>query len=157
MLGRLEPSHRIRVADLLARTPEFTPEEVRVALELVDEALEGSDDYRFVVAEIADRVEGYACFGPIPMTKGSYDLYWIVVDRNMRRSGVGRALMTEVKRQVAGAGGRMIRLETANLPSYTPTLAFYERCGFERAGTIRGFYWPGNDLVTFVKYLGERG
>ena len=47
-----------------------------------DERLEkgAASGYEFVIAEDDSSMVGYACFGEIPCTVGSYDLYWIVVD-----------------------------------------------------------------------------
>jgi ribosomal protein S18 acetylase RimI-like enzyme len=156
VLAKLAPHHRERLASLLAATPEFTPEEVDVALELVDCALADptADDYRFVLREEGDRVLGYACFGSTPMTQGCFDLYWLVVDRAARQSGVGRQLMDAVENTLRGEGARLVRVETAGLPSYESARAFYCKIGYDEAARLRDFYWPGNDLVVYTKYLG---
>lgn len=155
MLENLAPQHRAKLADLLARTPEFTAPEVDVALELIDSALAdpARGDYRFVVCESGEQVLGYACYGPTPMTEGCFDLYWLVVDRAVRRSGVGAQLLAEVERLLAAAGARLVRLETAGLPSYDAARRFYLKCGYAPGGHIRDFYWIGNDLYVYVKYL----
>jgi GNAT superfamily N-acetyltransferase len=155
VLAKLGPHHRSKLASLLAATPEFTPAEVEVALELVDCALENptSDDYRFVVSEHGGRVLGYACFGATPMTQGCFDLYWLVVDRANRVAGVGRELMAAVEAELRSEGARLIRVETAGLASYQAARAFYEKVGYEEAARLRDFYWPGNDLCIYTKYL----
>ena len=155
MLANLEPHHRAKVASLLGETPEFTRAEVEVALELVDCALADplSDDYRFIMAEEGERLLGYACFGSTPMTEGCYDLYWLVVSQDARRLGVGRELMTAVESLLSSLGGRLVRVETAGLETYTAARAFYERLGYREVGRIRDFYWSGNDLYTYAKYL----
>ena len=90
MVGRLAPHHREKLARLIAATPEFTPDDATVALELVDTALGNpdSDEYRFILFEEAERVLGFACFGSASMAEGSFDLYWMVVDREARRRGL---------------------------------------------------------------------
>ena len=155
MLAKLAPHHRSKLASLLAATSEFTRGEVEVALELVDCALADplSDDYRFIVAEQGDRLLGYACFGETPMTEGCYDLYWLVVDPGARRAGVGAELMAAVETLLRGLGARLVRVETAGLDSYRAARAFYERVGYSEVARIRDFYWPGNDLCIYTKYL----
>jgi ribosomal protein S18 acetylase RimI-like enzyme len=155
VLAKLGPHHRAKLASLLAHTPEFTRAEVDVALELVDCALADplADDYRFIVAEEGDDVMGYACFGATPMTEGCYDLYWLVVSPTARRSGVGRELMDAVEELLRGLGARLVRVETAGLDSYAAARAFYQKVGYETAARIRDFYWPGNDLFIYTKYL----
>jgi GNAT superfamily N-acetyltransferase len=155
VLAKLEPHHRAKVASLLAETPEFTPAEVEVALELVDCALADplSDDYRFIMAEEGDRLLGYACFGSTPMTEGCYDLYWLVVGQKARRLGIGRELMAATESLLASLGARLIRVETAGLDSYASARVFYERVGYREVARIRDFYWRSNDLCIFAKYL----
>jgi ribosomal protein S18 acetylase RimI-like enzyme len=155
VLAKLAPHHRAKLANLLAHTPEFTRAEVDVALELVDCSLgdPSSDDYHFLVAEEGDEVVGYACYGSTPMTEGCFDLYWLVVSRTARRSGVGRELMTAVEELMRGMGARLVRVETAGLDSYAAARAFYRRVGYAEAARIRDFYWRGNDLYIFTKYL----
>jgi ribosomal protein S18 acetylase RimI-like enzyme len=155
VLAKLEPRHRAKLADLLAATPEFTRPEVDIALELVDSALAepASDDYRIIVHQEGESVLGYACFGATPMTEGCFDLYWLVVDRGARRAGVGRELMAEVERELGASGARLIRVETAGLESYAAARGFYQRIGYREAARLRDFYWPGNDLYIFTKYL----
>jgi ribosomal protein S18 acetylase RimI-like enzyme len=157
VLAKLAPHHRSKLADLLARTTEFTPAEVDVALELVDCALADplGDDYRFLIAEEAGEVQGYACFGATPMTEGCYDLYWLVVGQKARRSGVGRELMSAVEELLTSLGARMVRVETAGLDSYAAARAFYERIGYAQVARLRDFYWRGNDLFIYTKYLVE--
>jgi len=155
VLAKLGPHHRSKLASLLAQTPEFTRAEVDVALELVDCALADplADDYRFILAEEGGEVFGYACFGATPMTEGCFDLYWLVVGPNARRAGVGRELMAAVEELLRGLGARLVRVETAGLESYAAARAFYGRVGYAQAARIRDFYWPGNDLFIFTKYL----
>lgn len=155
MLAKLGPHHRAKLASLLAATPEFTPAEVDVALELVDCALADplSDDYHFIVAEEGERVLGYACFGSTPMTEGCFDIYWLVVDRATRGAGIGRKLMAAVEEHLQALGARLIRVETAGLDSYAAARGFYEKVGYGEAARIRDFYWPGNDLCIYTKYL----
>jgi GNAT superfamily N-acetyltransferase len=156
VLAKLGPHHRAKLASLLASTPEFTRAEVDVALELVDCALADplSDDYRFILAEEGERLLGYACFGATPMTEGCYDLYWLVVARPARGTGVGRELMAAVETLLKSLGARLVRVETAGLDSYAAARAFYRRVGYGEAARLRDFYTRGNDLFIYTKYLG---
>jgi ribosomal protein S18 acetylase RimI-like enzyme len=151
---RLASRHRAPLAGLLGRTPEFTAEEVGVALELVDAALAGSPDYRFWLDEgERGEVRGYICFGRTPMTEGTYDLYWVAVDPAAKRGGVGRRLVIEMEREIHREGGYLVRVETASLDSYAATRDFYVRIGYEVVARVRDFYARGNDLVVYGRYL----
>ena len=146
-----------RVREMVEATGFFTPAEVAVAVELVDDRLARgpASDYRFVFGEDGDRAVGYACFGPIPLTQSSWDLYWIVVDPLEQGRGAGRALLAESERRIALGGGRRIYVETSSRPAYEPTRRFYERCGYEVTATLEDFYGPGDGKVVYLKVLPE--
>jgi GNAT superfamily N-acetyltransferase len=149
------PADRDAVRAIIASTGFFSDAEIDVAVELVDERLErgAASGYEFVFAERAGRLIGYACHGEIPCTVGSHDLYWIAVDASARGSGCGRALLVEVERRVAEAGGRLIVIETSTRPQYEPTRGFSLRCGYELAASIADFYAPGDGKAMYVKRL----
>lgn len=146
-------AHRARLEALVRGTGLFREAEVATALELLDESLDGDDDYRFLGAFDGDDLIGYACFGPTPDTLGTYDLYWIAVDRARQSEGIGTQLVQAVERTVSAGGGRLIVVETSSRDDYNPTRAFYEAKGFGRTATIPGYYAPGDDLVVYVKDL----
>jgi ribosomal protein S18 acetylase RimI-like enzyme len=158
----LAEKHRARLAELLKATPEFTPDEREVALELIDSTLDGSDPYRVLIDVVDgspgaddhdDEVRGYICFGPTPMTRGTFDLYWIATHPSHKGRGVGRALVAAMETALRNDGARLVRVETSGLAEYAATRAFYDRIGYEVVARIRDFYWPGNDLVIYGRYL----
>jgi ribosomal protein S18 acetylase RimI-like enzyme len=138
---------------LVRATARFRESEVATALELLDEALAGDDDYRFIGAYDGDALIGYACWGPTPGTEGTHDLYWIVVDPARQGSGIGRTLLQHVEQLLVADGGRLLVAETSGRADYALTRAFYEKYGFTRAATIPGYYAPGDDLVVYTKDL----
>jgi ribosomal protein S18 acetylase RimI-like enzyme len=145
---------RPAVAEIVARVGNFNPGEIGVALELIDIYLRDEDqkDYRIEVAENEEcRVCGYVCWGATPLTKGTYDLYWIATHPDVQGSGYGQALMEFVERRVDEERGRLLVLETSSKESYGNTVRFYRRFGYEEASRIRDFYDAGDDKITFVK------
>jgi ribosomal protein S18 acetylase RimI-like enzyme len=154
-LGPVAPAHRARLEALTRATGLFHDDEVATAVELLDEAAAGDDDYRFVGAFEGDTLVGYACWGPTPGTRGTCDLYWIVVDPSRQGRGLGTQLLQDVERRLAAEHARLIVVETSSRPDYAPTRAFYERRGFHRAAVIPGYYAPGDDLVIYLKDLGH--
>ena len=76
------------------------------------------------------RPPGYLCYGPIAGTAGSYDLYWIAVDANVQRQGLGKVLLAESERLIRQEGGKRVYVETSNRGHYASTRAFYERSGY---------------------------
>ena len=146
-------AHRARLEQLTRATGLFREEEVATAVELLDESLAGDDDYQFVGAFADDQLIGYACWGPTPGTEATYDLYWIVVDRERQGTGIGSQLLGAVEQRLTTHDARLIVVETSSRDDYQPTRAFYEARGYTRAATIPGYYAPGDDLVVFTKDL----
>jgi len=150
-------AHRARLEQLTRATGLFREEEVATAVELLDASLgeRGTDDYRFVGAFDRENLVGYACWGPTPGTEATWDLYWIVVDRERQGAGVGTQLLRETERRLAADGCRLVVVETSSRADYAPTRRFYEARGFTRAATISGYYAPGDDLVIYTKDLAD--
>jgi ribosomal protein S18 acetylase RimI-like enzyme len=123
-----------------------------VALELVDAPAEAG--YRFVVAEAAGEVAGYACFGATPLTKGTWDLYWIAVDPARQGEGVGRALLVAAEDAIRAEDGRMLLIETAGKASYEKTRAMYLACGYREIARVPDFYDVGDDKVVYGRTWG---
>ena len=143
-----------QIQDIAARAGVYNQEEVECVEALWEEYLEeGPVDggYNFLVDRDGDRVLGFACYGPRDLTSGVFDLYWIAVDSQTHRSGVGRRLLTATEEAVCQAGGRMLIAETSGTPHYEPTRKFYLGMGYDLEATIRDFYSEGDDLAIFVK------
>lgn len=127
-----------------------------MAVELVDERLvKGpASGYHFVFAEAAGQLLGYACYGPIPATAVSYDLYWIAIRHADRGRGLGRWLLQVTEQRVWQSGGQRIYAETSGRELYRPTRNFYQRNGFRHEATLADFYAPRDDKIIYVKVLG---
>lgn len=139
-----------------AITSVFSQEEVECVDKLWEEyRAQGSErsGYYFIVDKEDDRVLGYACYGPRALTDRTYDLYWIAVDPNARRGGVGRALLAATEELICELGGRLLIVETSGLLKYEPTRAFYLATGYTLEATLKDFYKDGDDLVIFTKRL----
>lgn len=140
---------------IAADQPLFTQEEAETVGELLDDYLELPDHngYAFLTATLDGQVVGFACYGPTPLTRGTFDLYWICVHREFARQGIGRALIERVVEEVDALGGRMIVIDTSGTPEYEPTRAFYHGLGFAPTATVPDFYAPDDDLVIFCRRL----
>jgi D-alanine-D-alanine ligase len=151
----VRPDDLALVRAMVESTDVFSPVEVEVAVELVEDRLKrgARSDYAFVFAELDGRTVGYACYGPICLTVSSYDLYWIVVDKNCQGRKVGQLLQRKTEELIYAAGGRQVYAETSSRPPYAPTRAFYLRCDYTEDAVLKNFYAPGDDKVIYGKML----
>ena len=150
------PEDKNRIQQIIEGLGVFTREELKVALELVDEALYHAerDEYHVLCAvKNPDTVIGYACFGSIPMTDGRFDLYWIAVDESCGKQGVGRKLLARVEDVVKSRDGRRIYVETSSTPAYAPARFFYERNGYLPACVLSDYYRQGDHKMILMKEL----
>lgn len=144
-----------RVIKILRNTPEFKPFEVMVAEELIDCYLEdpSSSGYHILVAEVDSNVTGYICYGPAPLTEGTWDVYWVAVAREKQGQGIGNALMKSAEKDIMRAKGRLAIIETSSTPAYEKTRGFHLSQGYEIVARIPDFYAPGDDKLILQKRL----
>jgi ribosomal protein S18 acetylase RimI-like enzyme len=157
-IRRLAPPDRDSLLDLLRTGGTFTDEEVAVAMELIDSALAapGRDYNVLVSADTSDPdgpIDGYVCYGPTPMTSGTWDLYFIATHARARGRGVGTRLVYAMEAELMAKGARIVRIETSQLDEYEAARSFYARLGYSEVGRIHDFYRRGDDLVTLAKRL----
>lgn len=152
-----ERHDRERIHEILRTTEQFNEEEVRCAIELVDEWLATPEkgDYIVHVADNGSGPVGYTCYGPTPLTDGVYDLYWIAVDSKKQGKGVGQKLLAFVENEIRKRNGRMLLIETSSKSTYAGTLRFYHRAGYEEISRIKDFYRIEDDKLVFCKRLGS--
>jgi ribosomal protein S18 acetylase RimI-like enzyme len=149
----LTSKDRTAVIQILEDTPEFTPAEVALACELLDAYLDDppGSGYYHLVAEEGGKVAGYVCYGPAPITEGTWDIYWIAVDRNIQGKGIGRELMAAAEKEIIQAAGRLILVETSSKAGYEKTNLFYQRLGYQEVCRITDFYMIGDDKIVYEK------
>ncbi len=151
----LKPSDCRDILHIVRSSGFFSAEECKIAVELFKERWQRGpvSGYFFLFAEREGRVIGYTCFGPIPGTLTSYDLYWIAVRQDCRHLGLGRVLLDRSERLMAGNGAGHVYAETSSRELYTPTRHFYEKCGYSAEAFVKDFYAPGDSKVIYSKNL----
>lgn len=146
---------KARITKILRSTREFKPFEVDVAEELIDSYLQDpfGSGYHILVAEVDSTVTGYICYGPTPMTEGTWDLYWEAVAPEKQGQGIGSALMKSAEKEIVKAKGRLAIIETSSTPAYEKTRHFHLGHGYEIVACIPDFYAPGDDKLLLQKRL----
>lgn len=155
VLRTLQPHDRAAIECLLQAVGVFSEAEIAIGLELVDETLlpGPSTDYRWIIAESCGSLVGFACYGPVPLTVGTYDLFWITVCPTLHGTAVASQLDDAVTRAVRSQGGRWLLAETASRPAFARAQRFYSRQGYEQLSRIADFYAAGDDRLIFGKRL----
>lgn len=157
-IAPIQEEHREPIRALLIETGAFRPDEIAVALELIDDALARNgalspEDYHIFVALDGNDVLGYVCFGKTPMTLSTFDLYWIAVSPRAQGKGVGKALFDFACQAARAMGGALLVIETASQPKYEATRKFYEKIGCALEARIKNFYSVGDDKLIYTKAL----
>jgi ribosomal protein S18 acetylase RimI-like enzyme len=146
---------RPAVIKILEATTAFVPADVQVAIELIDCYLADSinSGYHFWVAESDGQTVGYICYGPTPLTEGTWDIYWMATAPQLKGQGIGGALMKLAEDNIREAGGRMTIIETSSNPHYLEARKFHLAHGYIIVSSIPDFYSPGDNKITFRKLL----
>jgi len=143
------------VEELIKNTNFFNQEEIKISSSLVSERLlEGEKSgYFFTFLDIKSGLGGYTCYGPIPGTESSFDLYWIGIDKAIQNSGLGTILIKETENEILKMKGSHIYIETSSSELYFPTRKFYEKCGYFKECEILDYYKTNDNLVIYSKKL----
>jgi ribosomal protein S18 acetylase RimI-like enzyme len=100
---------------------------------------------------MAGETVAYSCYGLIPCTLHSYDLYWIATHKDFMNKGIGRALLRETENAIWKSGGTGIYVETSSKDQYSPTRAFYDNNGYILKARYEDFYDRGDDKCVYIK------
>jgi len=156
MIRKLVSNDKEKIRGILIDTKHFNEDEIKIAIELIDDCLDNDDsDYIIQVYENDETKEaaGYICYGKRPLTDMTYDLYWIAVDPNIHGKGIGSNLVKYMEEDLKKSDGNLILIETSGKESYENERKFYTKNGYEVQTIIKDFYRRGDDLFIYRKYL----
>ncbi len=140
---------------LTEATGFFHSDEIAIVREMFDAFLQNpeAEEYAWIVyreTELAPPL-GFACYGPASLAVGTYDLYWIVVDKNHQAKKIGSALLNFIERDLQERNARQLYIETSDTAQYAPTRAFYERRGYALVAHFHDYYHVGDGKVIYLK------
>ena len=164
---RIKPKSNITIRPIIAHDKEklfhlirqrgtFNKKEIEVAIEVIEDTLafpEKKEYYTFCAVEDNGDIAGFICFGPIPMTDRSYDLYWIAVDEKFSRNGIGKKLLKAMEDFVVNEKARRIYIDTSSTAPYMAARTFYENHGFRLVTVLQDFYRLDDDKIIFMKEI----
>ncbi len=136
-------------------TGMFAPAEVDSLREVYDDFFDDNceDGDQCLTLFEDGKITGFAYFGPDNIAVGSWELWWIVVDKSLQGTGRGGLLLREAEKLALEAHGRLMFIDTSSLPRYEPTRRFYLKHGYEQEAMLREYYNVGDDKVIFRKVL----
>jgi ribosomal protein S18 acetylase RimI-like enzyme len=155
---QLKKTDKNKIRELLLSTGFFYDYEIKVAIDIVESVLlkgENSSGYHFVIAEHENKILGFSCFGTVPCTIASYDLYWLAVNKDSMNRGLGGKILSHTEALIFDKGGKNIWIETSSRATYSPTIAFYKKMNYDIQAELPDFYAPGDNKVIFLKKIGK--
>jgi len=155
MIRKIKQADVENIENILKIIPNFTQEEIDVAMELINIAttVGSQSDYNIFVYDSDGKILGYHCTGRRPLTDGVFDLYWIVVDPDSKEKGIGRSLLEHAEEFVKDNNGRWLLAETSSRDNYSKTRNFYLRNNYTIVAQINDFYKVNDSLMVFGKYF----
>lgn len=150
-----KPTDVAAVARILNESGFFNQEEQEVGVSLVQERLDKgiACGYFFQFLERAGEVLAYTCYGPIPGTQSSFDLYWIAVDPALRGQGYGKLVLKQTELEIAAMGGTRVYIETSSSPLYQSTRGFYTHSNYILEAELKDYYAPQDNKLLYVRAL----
>jgi ribosomal protein S18 acetylase RimI-like enzyme len=154
----LETKDRQRIEEIVTAVGNFNQPDIEIAMELIDDAISKKADSDYIVYVLEDDariVQAYVCFGKTPLTDHTYDFYWMAIDPQHQRRGLGLQLFQFVEGQVRERGGKLLMCETSSQESYERVVRLYQRLGYQPVARIKNFYRDGDDKLIYMKELSE--
>jgi len=155
----LLPQDKEHIHNLLVSTGAFRPEEIKVAMEVVNFTLrhrKKGDYFIFCALNESDEIIGYICFGSIPLTESSFDLYWIAVNPHYTRRGIGRKLLNLAESFCRKKGASRIYIDSSSSPNYQAARCFYTKNLYRPICQLHNFYRLGDHKIIFVKEISKK-
>ena len=156
MIRKLKMEDKPKLEKILVDTQNFNEAEIDVAVELIDTYInvKDSDGYEIFVDEGENGIiNGYVCIGQRPLTKSTFDLYWIAVNPKVQSKGIGSGLIKYIEDYIKNKNGKLILIETSGKPAYEKERKFYEKNLYNKITEIKDFYDEGDSLVIYGKYI----
>jgi ribosomal protein S18 acetylase RimI-like enzyme len=142
--------------EMAVRTQVFWMQDMEILKEvLLDFKNNPTTNYTVFTEKEDTKMLGFVIFGRSPMTKYSWDIYWLVVDKEVQGKGIGKKLLQRVESHVLEKDAKAVfRVETSSKIEYGVARNFYLKQKFAECGRIPGFYSDGDDLVILYKKIG---
>ncbi|MDR1694967.1 MAG: GNAT family N-acetyltransferase [Lactobacillaceae bacterium] len=149
--NKLTPQDPENIRVIAQSTGFFDEKDTELSADIAQYILEEGDDeeHEFIFAEDDDKTVAFACFGMVPDSEASYELYWLSTLNEYRGKGIGKEVIAKLLNDIKKAGGRKLFLKTCGTDKYAPTRMFYEKCGFKLEGVLKEYYDEDEDCYIY--------
>jgi ribosomal protein S18 acetylase RimI-like enzyme len=132
----------------------FPAEEIGIVAELMtDYFATGSAAGHLCLVDVDGAVRGVAYAEPVRATVGTFELTMIAVDGKDQGRGLGTALLARMERDLAGAGVRLLLVQTSGSDDFARSRRFYAGLAYDEEALVRDYYEDGEDMALFRKAL----
>jgi len=133
----------------------FKPQEIETLAEVLDGCENGpQSSYILFKERLGDAVIGFIIIDRVAITEFSWDIYWLVVDKQYQGKGYGKNLLKRVESYILEQQDKAIlRVETSTKKEFSHARNLYSRQGFREVGRIANFYAPADDLIIYSKEI----
>lgn len=140
----------------IARSTEaFMESELEILKEVLEDLQNNKKtSYNLIEDSSSEKLVGFSLFGRTPLTKFTWDIYWVIVEKSTQGKGVGKRLLVKTEEFIREKMARVaIKLETSTQKQYSAARGLYKRVGFQEAGRLPNFYSEGDDMIIFYKEI----
>lgn len=157
MIRLAVPDDTPTLKKITTETGFFKPHEIDALQEVLDDYHNANEDAGHVcrVIEADGVIAGFVYIAPAAMTLGTWQMWWIVVRKDIQARGLGRDMLLFAEDEVRRQAGRVLFIETSSQTLYEPTRQFYRKNGYEEHAVLKDFYAEGDSMVVFRKDLRE--
>jgi ribosomal protein S18 acetylase RimI-like enzyme len=138
-----------RIRSLIAALDGFSKDDATLAAQLALTTLEGTETYRWLIAESGSELAGYICFDRSLGSRVAFDLFWIAVLPAHQHTGLARDLIARTAAFIRTKGGTQLYAETRTSDDRKAARGFYETSGFKQVAKLDGFFGDGIDKLIY--------
>jgi N-acetylglutamate synthase-like GNAT family acetyltransferase len=122
-----------QMVDLIKKT--FSQEDAEYAHSEINEMFSDSIvKPNYMIAEENGKIIGITGFSSSWFDFNMYEIFWVGVDPNVQKKGIGKLLVAKVLEEIGKFSGQN-KADMAILS--TEAVTFFEKCGFEKISQLR--------------------
>lgn len=134
----------------------FNPRAIKILKNVLDNYEHSpGKDYSLIEERRGYTLVGFLFFGRTPLTRFSWDVYWLIVDKGSQGKGIGKKLLERAEGIILKKEPKaVLRVETSTNKEFAHARNLYVKVGYSEAGRIPDFYDRGDDLIVYHKRIG---